>query len=255
MSVIRVNKTANYTVMSNYHFKDKRLSLKAKGLLSQMLSLPPTWDYTIAGLVAINQENESAIKSALKELKDNGYLVVTKKMPNETGSGRIEYIYDIYEHPLQVLQNQQAEKQGVENLPLEVQQVEDQGQLNTDKLSTYNKINKNKVLTYETEFEDLWKKYPKKAGKEMAKKDYIKARKDGVEKETIEDGMGRYIEYLKIMETEDRYIKNGSTWFHQRCWDDDYTVKKVQQKNPLNEMIRHDWDYDELEKLAVKSLY
>ena len=82
MAVIRINKDHNYTVMSNYHFKEKEMSLKAKGLLSLMLSLPNTWDYSIAGLVAICKENESAVKSTLNELKKFGYLVMTKKMPN-----------------------------------------------------------------------------------------------------------------------------------------------------------------------------
>lgn len=246
MSVIRVNKTANYTVMSNYHFKDKRISLKAKGLLSQMLSLPPTWDYTIAGLVAINMENETAVKSALRELKNNGYLVITKKMPNETESGRIEYIYDIYEQPFEVLK---AEKQGVENLPVEFQTIENQGQLNTKELNTYNKINNNKtlIIQFDSEFEELWKKYPKKAGKEMAKKAYIKARKDHIEKETIEAGLDKYINYLKETQTEERFIKNGSTWFNQHCWNDEY---RITHRNPINEMQRHDWDYDELERLS-----
>ena len=99
MSVIRVNKTSNYTVMSNTHLRDRSLSLKAKGLMSQMLSLPDDWDYSISGLAAINSEKESCIKSALNELKKSGYLVVTKKMPNETESGRIEYVYDLYEEP------------------------------------------------------------------------------------------------------------------------------------------------------------
>lgn len=136
MAVIRINKDHNYTVMSNYHFKEKEMSLKAKGLLSLMLSLPDTWDYSIAGLVAICKENESAIKSTLNELKTFGYLVMTKKMPNETKSGRIEYDYDIYEKP----QQQEVEKQGIENLGVEVQGVENQGQLNTNELSTKKKI-------------------------------------------------------------------------------------------------------------------
>ena len=97
--VIRVNKTKNYTVMSNYHFKDRNLSLKAKGLLSLMLSLPDSWDYSIAGLCAISKENETAIKSALNELKKCGYLEVTKLYPGQSNSGRIEYIYDIFEQP------------------------------------------------------------------------------------------------------------------------------------------------------------
>ena len=75
MSVIRVHKSKNYTVMSNTHLRDKSLSLKAKGLLSVMLSLPDNWDYSIAGLVAISKENETAVKSALNELKDNNYVV------------------------------------------------------------------------------------------------------------------------------------------------------------------------------------
>ncbi len=142
MSVIRVNKTRDYTVMSNYHFRDKRLSLKAKGLLSQMLSLPPEWDYTIAGLAAINKENESAIVSALRELKAAGYLVVTKRLPNETESGRIEYEYDVYEQPREQYENgkQEGKKQGVENQGLEFQGIENQGQYNTDISNTKDKI-------------------------------------------------------------------------------------------------------------------
>ena len=125
MAVFRINKTNNYIVMSNYHLKQKEMSLKAKGLLSQMLSLPSNWDYSIAGLVAINKEEETSIKSALKELKYFGYLKVNKLMPNETKTGRIEYIYDIYEQPY--------EKQGVENLGLE-----NQGQYNIKELSIDN---------------------------------------------------------------------------------------------------------------------
>lgn len=133
MAVIRVNKTADYTVISNTHFREKEMSLKAKGLLSLMLSLPDNWDYSIAGLVAICKENESAVKTTLSELKSLGYLVVKKKMPNETESGRIEYEYNIYEQP-QV--RQQIEKQGIEKQGVENQGVENPPQLNTKELNT-----------------------------------------------------------------------------------------------------------------------
>lgn len=135
MSVIRVEKTKNYTVMSNYHFKEKTMSLKAKGLLSLMLSLPDNWDYSITGLVAICKENETAIKSALKELQQFGYVKVDKIMPDKTESGRIEYVYNIYEQP-----KQDTKKQGVENLPIEIQGVEKHVQLNNNK-SNINKLN------------------------------------------------------------------------------------------------------------------
>lgn len=142
MATIRVHKTKNYTVMSNTHLRDKKLSLKAKGLLSVMLSLPDTWDYSIAGLVAISKENETAVKSALNELKDNNYVVVTKENPTKSNGGRIKYTYEVYEEPYK----QGIEKQGTENLGVECQQVEIHGQLSTDRLST-DELNTNEQST------------------------------------------------------------------------------------------------------------
>lgn len=100
-SVCRVNKNSNYTVMSNFHLRSKTLGLKAVGLLSKVLSLTDEWDYSVAGLASICREGETAIKSALAELKDRGYLTVTKLKPNQTKSGRIEYVYDFYMSILQ----------------------------------------------------------------------------------------------------------------------------------------------------------
>ncbi len=74
MAVFRIDKTRDYTVMSNYHLRDKRLSLKAKGLLSQMLSLPEDWDYTLTGLSFINRESKDAVRSAVHELERCGYI-------------------------------------------------------------------------------------------------------------------------------------------------------------------------------------
>lgn len=141
MPVYRVHKTADYTVMSNAHLKDKEMSLKAKGLLSVMLSLPENWDYSINGLCAICKENVTAIKSTLTELRALGYLIVTKKMPNETESGRIEYQYDIFE-----TKKQEKEKQDIESLHLESLHIDDHIQLNTYTSNTKktNIENKNK---------------------------------------------------------------------------------------------------------------
>lgn len=119
MPVIRVEKTKDYTVMSNHHLKDKKLSLKAKGLLSTILSLPDEWNYTVGGLVSICLEGESAVNSALKELKKSGYVKVDKILPNKENGGKYEYIYNIYEQP--------KESQGIENQPLENQPLEKQG--------------------------------------------------------------------------------------------------------------------------------
>lgn len=147
MAVFRVNKTDDYTVMSNQHLKDGSLSLKAKGLLSLMLSLPDDWDYTIAGLCSICVENESAVKSTLKELKEHGYLRVDKIMPGESASGRIEYVYNVFEQACkkQEVEKQALEKQGVEILPVEIQAVENPGQLNTKELNTKESNTKNNI--------------------------------------------------------------------------------------------------------------
>ena len=150
MATFRVNKTSDYTVISNYHLREKGMSLKAKGLLTLMLSLPENWDYSISGLASICAENETAIKTGLNELKKFGYLRISKIFPNKKrGNKKIEYVYEIFEKPLkedkkqkeqkteeQTLESQVVENQGVENLPLESQAVENQGQLNTNKLNT-----------------------------------------------------------------------------------------------------------------------
>ena len=76
MAVFRVEKNKGYTVMSNHHLRNKELSLKAKGLLSQMLSLPEDWDYTLAGLSLINRESIDAIRTAVWELEKAGYIMI-----------------------------------------------------------------------------------------------------------------------------------------------------------------------------------
>lgn len=97
MPVIRVNKTKDYTVMANYHFRDKNLSLKAKGLLSMMLSLPDGWGYSVEGLVKLSADGRESIMATLKELEKFHYL---KRSQARDNSGKLgEAIYDIFEQP------------------------------------------------------------------------------------------------------------------------------------------------------------
>ena len=131
MSVIRVNNTKGFTVMSNYHFQDKEISLKAKGLLGLMLSLPSNWDYSVNGLVAIVKENKAAVQTALKELEEHKYLKRTR-VQDETG--RFDYVYDIYEKPYDKFpctENRCTENQCTEN-----RCTENQPQINTNKQNT-----------------------------------------------------------------------------------------------------------------------
>ena len=169
-SICRVNKHSNYTVMSNHHLRSMNLSLKAIGLLCKILSLPPDWDYSVAGLAAICKEKQPTIKSALAELKDWGYLEVTKLMPDQTKSGRIEYVYDFYEYSAKDVpqtdddDNQdgdvsdeetlsekkgvsKGEKQGIEKQHLENQAVEN---MDVETPIRKNQVKKNKTLSNQT---------------------------------------------------------------------------------------------------------
>jgi len=97
MAVFRIEKTKDYTVISNYHFKDKSISLKAKGLLSMMLSLPEEWNYTTRGLAALCKEGVDSIGTALKELEKAGYI---KRNRLRDAKGKItDTEYVIFEKP------------------------------------------------------------------------------------------------------------------------------------------------------------
>ena len=112
MAVFRVEKTGNFTVMANHHLRDKNLSLKAKGLLSMFLSLPETWSYSIKGLARICKEGVDAIRTALKELIQAGYVVCSRKR-NAMGQLK-EAEYMIYEKPQAVVQPESEEDTGAE---------------------------------------------------------------------------------------------------------------------------------------------
>ena len=125
MAVFRVERTQNYTVMSNYHLRDKTISFKAKGLLSLMLSLPEDWDYTLVGLTRISLEGKDAIRAAVVELEKAGY-VTRSRVRNEKGHLQgTEYV--IRERP--VFSAQPALEEPASENPT----LEDTTQLNKDK--------------------------------------------------------------------------------------------------------------------------
>ena len=107
MSLFRIHKTKDFTIMSNTHFKEREMSLKAKGLLSLMLSLPDDWNYNIKGLCALSKDGKDSVMSALAELEQFGYLSRTREIDSK---GRFSGVrYDIFETPQQ--ENPIAEKQ------------------------------------------------------------------------------------------------------------------------------------------------
>ena len=136
MAVFRVEKNKGYTVMSNHHLRNKELSLKAKGLLSQMLSLPEDWDYTLAGLSLINRESIDAIRTAVWELEKAGYI--TRRQGRDEKGKMTAIEYTIYEQPqppaldCPVLENPTADKPILENPTPDNPTSENPTQLNKD---------------------------------------------------------------------------------------------------------------------------
>jgi hypothetical protein len=139
MAVFRINKTADYTVISNTHFKERQMSLKAKGLLSLMLSLPEKWDYSVNGLAALSKDGKDSVMNALSELEQFGYLKRTKVLNDK--SQFAGYDYDIYEKP-------QTEKPYPGNPNTEKPNTENPQQLSTKKSST-KKSNTKRLSTKE----------------------------------------------------------------------------------------------------------
>lgn len=187
MPICKVEKTSNYTVMSNTHLRDTRLSLKAKGLLSLCLSLPDTWDYSLAGLIAICKEGKSAVMAALDELKEYKYLIISEERDYH---GHFEYVYTFYENP------ENAENKGF--LPhtdfpdtVKPNTVEpitvNQPQLNTNILNTDKSNTNNDYHTIIDMYNEICTSLPKVTKLSEARKRQIKARLKSYSLEEIKE--------------------------------------------------------------------
>ena len=228
--VFRIEKNKNYTVISNYHLKDKNLSLKAKGLLSLMLSLPDDWDYSISGLVAICKEELRAVKSTLEELKEFGYLKVIKTPP-QAGKNYFTYEYIIYEMP----QEEKLQNVDIQNVPLQNVDIQNAIQLNTNKLNT-NKLNTNNKNNNMSDFLEFYKIYPRKEAKQNALKAYNKAIKQ-VDKNILLKGLKNYKKYIEENKIEKRYIRQPASWLNGGCWEDEYSIQK-EDKSKLLDILK-----------------
>lgn len=213
MEVWRVNKTKNFTVMSNIHIRDKNLSLKAKGLMSILLSLPDDWQLSIKGLASICAEKSTTVKNVLKELQNNGYVKVTKLFPGETKSGRIEYIYDVYESPL--TGSEPTEKQSAKDVaPKET--VPEIAAPPPKQTATAKE-------EPDTEFEAFWAAYPKKVAKKDALKAWKKINPNQELIDIIKSALERHKKSAQWTKDNGQYIPYPSTWLNGRRWEDDVT--------------------------------
>ncbi|HAS91559.1 MAG TPA: helix-turn-helix domain-containing protein [Clostridiales bacterium] len=155
MAVFRINKTRDYTVMSNYHLKDTGLTLKSKGLLSMMLSLPEEWNYTTRGLAAICKEGVDCIGTALKELERTGYIK-RNRIRNDKGK-IVDTEYVIFEKPQEKPDMEQpyTENPYMDKPHTETPGTENPAQLNTNisntKTSSTNVSNTYPIKSYQKE--------------------------------------------------------------------------------------------------------
>lgn len=223
MSVLRKEKKSNFTVIDNAVFKDYNLSLKAKGLLCQMLSLPDDWEYSVKGLQKLTSDRYSAITSGLKELEEAGYFRREQRYENGKFAG-YEYI---------ISETKNSDSPCSENTITENTISENHAQLNTKELST----NKLRTKDIYTEFEKLWDIYPRKQGKDKARSYYEKARKSGTTYEEVMNGIVAYKAYIDAEGVENRYIKHGSTFFSQKAWQDDWSVTPKKTGNAFYDMM------------------
>ena len=173
MPVFRVEKTSSYTVMSNHHLRNPDLTLKAKGLLSLMLSLPENWDYTLKGLSCICRENVDAIRTAVWELEKAGYI--TRRQGRDEKGKMTAIEYTIYEFPQPPKPKIPVSENPISDNPTtEIPVSENPTQLNKDR-STKDLLNTDVSSTYSIPFQKEAAAPPERKGNGYTNMDAVRA--------------------------------------------------------------------------------
>ena len=207
----------NFVTIANTFLKDKNLSNKAKGVLAMILALPPTWDFSIKGMVAITKDGESSLRAAINEMKENGYCAM-KPVRINNKIARWKYLFS---------GEKLSEKLLCDFLQVEKLNVENQAQYNnipnSSSINTPTDLNKEKRLSndnpkkeYSEDFISFWKLYHN-GGKQQAYKEWNKLTQK--EKQKAIDYVNDYLKYCKY---KGRTIKDTSSYLHQKGFDEDW---------------------------------
>lgn len=252
--IMRVEKTRNYTVMSNYHLTDRRLSLKAIGLLSKILSLPDGWDYTIAGLTQICCEGKAAVATAIKELEAAGYIERCQLRSDNGSFSGTEYI--VRESPItenrssaEMPESPITDFPSPDNPSPDNPSPENRPQLNTNIPSTNippivprrKRRNEPKdAPDWKPErFEAFWKSYPCGASKQAAIRAWDKLKPDDKLLEEMAKGLARQ---LKSEAWQAGFgIPYASTWLNQQRWTDEKRTPPPNRATSDNEGGLQEW--------------
>jgi hypothetical protein len=243
-AVGKKRKKNGFTQISNELLENERLSWRAKGLLTYMMSRPNNWKINKSDLYKRATEGRDSLKSAIDELKAQGYLHIYRTK-NESGQfdGWV-WEYDDIPFVPEALENRSTENQHKNgDIMSETRSTENPyyGKPEVRKSSVYNNTdfnntdfnntdNKEINKTYdelEFQFELFWKAYPLKRGsKANAKKSFKNAIKNhGATYDLLVNGIEMYKKYIEYYNVQEEFIMHGSTWLNQKCWENDYTCK------------------------------
>ena len=229
MAIVKIQKKDNYTTISNFHLQDCNLSLKAKGLLTLMLSLPKNWDYSVKGLESICIESKNTINSILKELEVNGYL--TRKMLFNNGKIS-DWEYTIYEN------NQFPKNEDIENEDLENWDVNK----TTKELKVNNSINLTKEYKkniIKDKFERFWKAYPRKQKKSKAEAWFMTHNPSDELMEQIMASLETFKKSKEWKKDNGQYIPHPTSWLNGERWEDDLSNEPLEEtEEDVDEYIR-----------------
>lgn len=226
MVKLKRQRKSNFTVIDNTVLQDTELTFKAKGLFAYLWSQSDEWNFYETEVVKHSKDGISSLRSGIHELEERGYL--QRKRIRVKGKLK-DSMWILSETPN--LENLSLENLNLENSTL-INTNSNNTNLNKDNRSTDKSIDRVSVKQLEEDFEKLWKLYPKKSGKPKAFTAYKRAIKKGVTNKEIQTGIVKYLTQIKVQGTTKEYIKNGSTWFNQECWDDEYNLGASQA--PVN---------------------
>lgn len=228
MKVVKIEKKNNYIVVPNSILRDKRISIKARGLLVIILSLPPKWKLTVSGLVTVTGAGETAVRAGLRELEKYGYVQCTRARDSKGRIGCMDYI--IREVPL----NEENPK--VENPEVEKPELENLGVVSTDIVST-DIVSTNIVSTNDMDslqsryFKVFWNTYPKHIKIKETKEYWNKL---PVDIDLYDKIIKSVTDYKKTEQWLDpTYIPNPLTYLRDERWRDEITHVKAIKKNDV----------------------
>ena len=241
MAILRNASRGKYTVLNNGIFRDENLSAKSLGILAKMLSLPDNWEFSETGLCSIfKKDGRDSIRSGLKELEENGYLV-RSRVRDESGK-LISVEWTVSDQPM-------LEKPMLENPMLENPMLENRTQYNTKEYNTKEFITKDippispKGKTDCSDlFNQFWTAYPKHIAKQSAVKAFEKLKPD----EKLLEAMLKAIEMQKESKQWEKdggaFIPYPATWLNQRRWEDE--LPQVETDNVFLQMLQEEGQHD-----------